>query len=141
MLGLLFCLVPALALLALAADMIWGGGHPPLGAVLVSWAIYPTLTGYLSRAFLRSDDPPPFIMLLGFVEYPFVGFGLGGIIALSKVRTDRLARVGAIAFLSYISAQVATHILLNLQTVNLRLASNASPAVSEAAIDLLRRVW
>ena len=60
----------AFALLVLAADT-WSGGHPPLGAVLVQWAIYPTLTGYLSRAFLGSDYFPSFfIMLLGLMEYP-----------------------------------------------------------------------
>jgi hypothetical protein len=45
-LALFFALPPALALVVLAADMTWGGGHPPLSAVVLSWAIYPTLIGY-----------------------------------------------------------------------------------------------
>ena len=56
-LSLLFGLPAAFALVVLAVDMAWGGGHPPLGAVLALWAIYPTLTAYLSRAFLGSDYP------------------------------------------------------------------------------------
>jgi len=138
-LSLLFGLPPAFALVVLAADMTWGGGgHPPLGAVLVSWAIYPTLTGYLSRAFLGSDFPSYFIMLLGLMEYPLVGFGLGSIIARAKAWTDHRIRVGVIAFLSYMSVQFASHILLNLQIVNLTLVFHTSPAVSEAAVDRIR---
>ena len=137
-LSLLFGLPAVLALVALAVDMTWGGGHPPLSAVLVSWAIYPTLTGYLSRAFLGSDYPSFFIMLLGLMEYPFVGFGLGSIIARAKAWTDRRTRVGVMAFLGYIGVQLAAHILLNLQIVNLKLVSHASPAVSEAAVDRIR---
>jgi hypothetical protein len=138
-LALLFGLPAALALVALVAGMAGDGGHPPLGAVLVLWAIYPTLTGYLSRAFLGSDFPSFFIMLLGLMEYPLVGFGLGSIIARAKAWTDRRTQIGAIAFLGYMSAQLAAHILLNLPVVNLKLVSHASPGVSEAAVDRLRR--
>lgn len=138
-LALLLGLPPALALVALAVDVTWGGGgHPPLGAVLVSWAIYPTLTGYLARVFLGSDFPPVFIMLLGLMEYPLVGFGLGSVIAQAKAWTDRRYRVGVIAFLSYMSVLLTAHVLLNLQSVNLKLLSHANPAVSAAAVDRIR---
>lgn len=119
-LSLLFGLPAAFALVALAVDMAAGGGHPPLSAVLVVWAIHPTLTGYLSRAFLGSDYPSFFIMILGLMEYPLVGFGLGSIIARAKGWTDHRIRVGVIAFVSYVSLQLAAHILLNLQIVNLK---------------------
>ena len=99
-LSLLFALPPAVALVALAADMVWGGGHPPLGAVLVSWALYPTLTGYLSRAFLGSDFPSYFVILVGLLEYPLVGFGLGSIVARMKGWSDHRVRVGITALLA-----------------------------------------
>jgi hypothetical protein len=137
-LALLFCIPPALALIAMAADMAWGGGHPPLGAVLVLWAIYPTLTGYLSRALLGSDFPSYFVMFLALIEYPLMGFALGSILAGSKAGTALRARVGTVVLLGYMSAQLAAHILLNLPAVNLRLVSHANPAVSEAAVDRIR---
>ena len=137
-LALIFCLPPALALIAVAADMTWGGGHPPLGAVLVFWEIYPTLTGYLSRAFLGSDYPSYFLIFLALMEYPLVGFGLGAILARSKAGTDHRARVGIVVLLGYISAQLAAHVLLNLHVVNVQLLSHANPAVSEAAVDRIR---
>jgi hypothetical protein len=118
--------------------MAWGGGHPPLGAVLVFWTLYPTLTGYLSRAFSGSDFPSFFITLLGLMEYPLMGFGLGSIIARAKSWADHRTRVGVIALLTYMSAQLAAHVLLNLQVVNLQLVSHASPAVSNAAVDRIR---
>ena len=137
-LSLLFGLPAAFALVALAVDMAVGGGHPPLSAVLVMWAIHPTLTGYLSRAFLGSDYPSLFIMILGLMEYPLMGFGLGSTIARAKGWTDYRIRVGVIAFVGYVSVQLAAHILLNLQIVNLKLVSHANPAVSEAAVDRIR---
>jgi hypothetical protein len=136
---LLFCLPPVLALIALAVDMTWGGGgHPSLGAFLVFWAIYPTLTGYLSRALLGSDFPSYFVMFLALMEYPLVGFALGSIRARAKSGTARRPRVGTVVLLGYVSAQLGAHILLNVSAVNLRLVSHANPAVSDAAIDRIR---
>jgi hypothetical protein len=59
-LWLLLGLPAALLLAALASDLIWGGGHPSLSAVLLFWASYPTLAGYLSRELLGTDflNPP-----------------------------------------------------------------------------------
>jgi hypothetical protein len=127
---LLFCLPPAVALIGLAADTVWGGGHPPLGAALVLFEIYPTLTGYLSRAFLGSDWPSYFLIVLALMEYPLVGFGLGSIFSRS--------RLGLAVLLVYTSAQLAAHVLLNLHVVNVHLVSHANPAVSEAAVDRIR---
>jgi hypothetical protein len=132
---LLFSLVPAIALVALAADRIWGGGHPPLGAVLAFWALYPTLTGYLSQALLGDSLTSLAIMLLGFMEYPLVGFGLGSVIARSRGWTDRPVRVGVIAFLSYVGIQLTAHALLNTRTINTRLMSSSHPSVSRGAIE------
>ena len=106
--------------------MIWGGGHPPLGAVLVLWEIYPTLTGYLSRVFAGSDFPSYPLIFLALMEYPLVGFGLGSIFSR--------ARVGTVVLLCYVSAQLAAHVLLNTHAVNVQLLSHANPAVSEAAV-------
>ena len=136
--ALLFCLPPALALVALAADMAWGGGHPPLGAMLVLFAIYPTLTRYLSRVFLGSDYPSYVLIFLALMEYPLVGFGLGSIFSRSRAWADHRARVGIVVLLGYISAQLAAHVLLNLHVVNVQLLSHANPAVSEAAVDRIR---
>jgi hypothetical protein len=138
-LALLSGLPPALVLAVLAGDRIWGEGHPPLGAVLASWAIYPTLAGYLSRAFLGSGYPSFSIMLLAFLEYPLVGFGIGSLIARSTGRTVHHARIGIISFLCYVAAQLVAHGMLNLQAVNLHLASRTNPVVSEAAVDRIRR--
>jgi hypothetical protein len=134
-LSLFFSVVPAIALVALAADTIWGGGHPPLGAVLASWALYPTLTGYLSQALLGDSLTSLAIMLLGFMEYPLVGFGLGSVIARSRDWTDRPVRVGLIAFLSYVGVQLTAHALLNTRTINTRLMSSSHPSVSRGAIE------
>lgn len=131
-------LLPALALVVLAADMAWGGGHPPLGAVLVSWALYPTLTGYLSRALIGSTFPSFFIILLGLMEYPMVGFGLGSLIVRARGWTGRRIRVGVMAFVGYLSLQLAAHVLLNVRTVNVHLLTNANPAISGAAVDRIR---
>ena len=116
-LALLFGLLPALVLAVLAGDMLWGDGHPPLGAVLASWAVYPTLTGYLSRGFLGSGYPSFPIMLLAFLEYPLVGFGIGSLVARSTGWTGHHARIGAISLLCYVAAQLAAHIVLNLLAV------------------------
>ena len=136
-LALLFGLPPALVLAMLAGDM-WGEGHPPLGAVLASWAIYPTLTGYLSRAFLGSGYPSFPIVFLALMEYPLVGFGIGSLIARSTRRTGHYARIGVISFLCYMAALLAAHIALNLQAVNLQLVSHPNPVVSEAAVERIR---
>lgn len=83
-LTLVFCVPPAVVLIGLAADRVGGGGHPPLGATLAYLAIYPTLTGYLSRAYLGTDFPSYPVILLALMEYPLVGFALGAIVARLK---------------------------------------------------------
>src|SRR5262245_8330817 len=105
-LAMLFAVVPAVTLVALAGDRVWGGGHPPLGAVLAFWALHPTLTGYLSEALLGDSLTSMPIMLLGLMEYPLVGFGLGSIIARSKGWPDTRARVGMIGLLGYVGLQI-----------------------------------
>ena len=115
-----------------------GGGHPPLSALILSWALYPTLTGYLSRSLLGSFFPSPPLMLLGLMEYPLVGFGLASMVARLRVRITRGVQVGVIALLVYVGAQLGAHFLLNLQSVNLRLLSHANPEIAEAAADRIR---
>lgn len=137
-LALLFALPSAVALLILAVDP--GGGHPPLGAVLVDWTTAPTLSRYLSRALTGSDFPSPVVMLLGLMEWALVGFGLGSIIVRLQgwTATDLRGRLGMVAFVGYLTAQLGAHAALNLQAVNLRLLSR-SPAVSEAAVERIRQ--
>jgi hypothetical protein len=102
----------ALLLIVFLVDLISGGGHPPLSAALVYWALYPTLTGYLSRALLGSDFPSAFLVLFGLMEYPLVGF-------LGRCATRRpFPAQSAIGE----SAPVA----------------NANPAVADAAVDRIR---
>jgi hypothetical protein len=114
-----------------------GGGHPSLAGLLLFWGLYPTLTLYLSRALLGSEFPSPPLMLLGFVEYALVGVGLASLIGNSRGRAAG-SRIGVLALLVYIGAQVAAHVLLNLQPVNVRLLAHASREVSNAAVDRIR---
>ena len=72
------------------------------------------------------------------LEYPLVGFGLGSVVARAKGWTDSRVRVGVVALFSYMSVQLAAHVLLNLRIVNVHLVSSASPSVSLAAVDRLR---
>ncbi len=76
-------------------------------------------------------------MLLGFVEYALVGVGLASLIGKSRGRAAG-SRIGVLALLVYIGAQVAAHLLLNLQPVNVRLLAHASREVSNAAVDRIR---
>jgi hypothetical protein len=126
----------ALLLVVFAVDSISGGGHPSLSALLLFWGLYPTLTLFLSRALLGSEFLSPLLMLLGFLEYPLVGVGLASSIAKSQRRVG--ARTAVVVLLIYISAQFIAHLLLSLQSVNLRLMADANPAVSIAAVDRIR---
>ena len=137
-LALLFGLPPAIAVAMLAAGL-GGSGHPSLGAVLVFWASYPTLAGYLSRAFEGSDFPSMLFLCLGVLEYPLVGFGIGSIVARAKSVRDVRTRAGILAFAGYVVLQLASHVVLNSQSVNLRLMAHSNPAVAEAAVDRIRR--
>ena len=128
----------ALLLAAFVFDSIWGGGHPPLSAVLLIWALYPTLTLYVSRALLGVDFPSPLLMPLGLLEYALVGVGFASLIAKARGRGFPGARVAIVALFVYMSAQFSAHLLLNLQSVNLRLLANANPAVSIAAASRIR---
>jgi hypothetical protein len=131
--------VPAVLLLAVFAfDSIWGGGHPPLSAVLVFWGLHPTLTLYLSRALLGFDFPSTPWMLLGLLEYALVGVGFASLIAKSKGRAIAGARSAIVALFIYMSAQFTAHLLLNLPSVNFWLLANANPAVSIAAASRIR---
>jgi hypothetical protein len=76
-------------------------------------------------------------MLLAFLEYPLVGVGIGSLVARSTRWTGH-ARIGVISFLCYVAAQVAAHVVLNLQAVNLQLVSHGNPVVAEAAVDRIR---
>jgi len=127
----------ALLLVVFAADSIWGGGHPSLSALLLFWGLYPTLTLSLSRALSGSEFPSPLLMLLGFLEYPLVGVGLASLIAKFQGRVAG-TRPAVVVLLLYISAQCTAHLLLNLQSVNVRLMAAANPAVSMAAVDRIR---
>jgi len=136
-LWLLLGLPAALLLVVFAVDSIWGGGHPSLSALLLFWGLYPTLTLTLSRALSGSEFPSLLLMLLGFLEYPLVGVGLASLIAKFQGRVAG-ARTAVVVLLIYISAQFTAHLLLNLQSVNLRLMAAANPAVSMAAVDRIR---
>jgi len=136
-LWLLLGLPAVLLLVVFAFDSIWGGGHPSLSALLLFWGLYPTLTFYLSRALSGSEFPSPLLMVLGFLEYPVVGVGLASLIAKSPGRVAG-ARTAIVVLLIYISAQFTAHLLLNMQSANLRLMADANPAVSMAAVDRIR---
>jgi hypothetical protein len=132
----LFLGLPALFLLVvLALDSIWGGGHPSLSAVVLYWGLYPTLTGYLSRALLGSEFLSP-LLLPGLLEYLLVVVGFASLIAKSQGRA--VPRGMVVAFLLYVSVQFAAHLFFNLQSVNLRLMADTNRAVSNAAVDRIR---
>ena len=135
-LWLFLALLAALLIAVYAFESIAGGGHPSLSGLLLFWTSYPTLTGYLSRALLGHDFPPTLLLLIGLLEYPLVGVGLASLIARFRGRGG--ARVAIVALLIYASAQVAAHVVLNLQSVNLRLMRNENPAVSIAAVHRIR---
>lgn len=137
-LWILSSVLAALLLAVLALDASWGGGHPPLSAVLLFWALYPTLTLYLSRALLGVDFLSPLLMPLGLLEYALVGGGLASLIAKRQGRAIAGARTALVALFIYIGAQFTAHLLLNLQSVNVRLLANANPAVSSAAAGRIR---
>ena len=128
----------ALLLAVIAFDQIWGGGHPSLTAVLLFWAILPTLTGYLSRALLGLDFPPLPIALVSLLEYPFVILGVVSALRRPHVRSARLATIGIVLVVAYVGAHATARIVLNLQSVNLRLVTHPNQAVASAAVDRLR---
>ena len=72
-------------------------------------------------------------MPLGLLEYALVGVGFASLIAKARERVFPGARMALVALFIYMSAQFSAHLLLNLQSVNLRLLANADPAVSIAA--------
>lgn len=125
-------------LVVIAADMMWGGGHPTLSAVLLFWALTPTLTAFLSRALLGVDFPPLAVALLGLIEYPLVVFGLVSALNRARFRSARIATFGVVLLVAYLGAQVAARVVLNLQSVNLQLVAHANAAVASAAVDRLR---
>ena len=126
-----------LLLIVIGADLIWGGGHPSLSAVLLFWALMPTLTTLLSRALLGVDFPPLPLALLGLIEYPVFFFGL--VAVLRRARLDsRTAAFGTAVFVAYLGVQLAARVMLNLDPVNLRLVAHANPGVASAAADRLR---
>jgi len=129
-LALLFALVPVIAAVTLVMGP--GGGHPPLGGVLIAGAASPTLAAYLSRALEGSDFPSPLFIVLGSLEYPLVGYGVGSLVA--RVRSSSRSRLGILLLVAYIAAQLAAHVVLNQQAVNLRLLADANHAVSDAAV-------
>jgi hypothetical protein len=135
-LWLFLALLAALLIAVYTFEAIAGGGHPSLSALLLFWASYPTLTGYLSRALLGHDFPPTVLLFIGLLEYPLVGIGLASLIARFRGRGG--PRAAIVALLIYASAQVAVHFVLNLQSVNLRLIRHESPAVSIAAVHRIR---
>jgi len=135
---LLIGLPVALLLVVLLLESIGGGGHPSLSAVLLYWASYPTLAGYLSRSLLGSDFPSTLLLFLGLMEYPLIAVGVASIIARSQRRVAAGGRVAIVALLLYVSAQGIAHLLLNLQSVNIRLMAHANSGVSMAAVNRLR---
>ena len=80
-LALLFALLPVIGAVTLFLGL--GGGHPSLGGVLVMGAAVPTLAAYLSRALEGSDFPSPLFLVLGALEYPLVGYGVGSLAAFT----------------------------------------------------------
>jgi hypothetical protein len=82
LLALLFALLPVIAAVTLVLGL--GGGHPPLGGVLMVGTAVPTLAAYLSRALEGTDFPSPLFLVLGALEYPLVGYGVGSLVAHVK---------------------------------------------------------
>jgi hypothetical protein len=72
------------------------------------------------------------------LEYALVGVGLASLIATARGRVFPGTRIAIVALFIYMSAQFTAHLLLNLQSVNLRLLANANPAVSIAAASRIR---
>ena len=129
--------VGILALIVIGVDLIWGGGHPSLSAILLVWALAPTLTFLLSVALLGVDFPPLSIALLGLIEYPLFFFGLMSVFRRARFRSARVARFGVAVLVVYVGAHVAARVALNLDIVNLRLLAHANPGVAGAAADRL----
>jgi hypothetical protein len=128
----------SLLLAVFAFESIWGGGHPSLSGMLLVWGLYSTLTLYLARALLGVEFPPPDLMIVGFLEYALVGFGLASLVARLRGKVVARGRTAIVAFLIYMGAQVAAHVLLNLQSVNVRLMADTNPAVSIGAVNRIR---
>jgi len=110
-----------------------------LSAVLVYWALYPTLTGYLSRALLGSDFPSAFLVLLGLMEYPLVGFGLAWLKSRSQAQARHRARLGLIVLLIYAGAQLGAHFLLNQPPVPLITSFYSARNATAGSIRAARR--
>jgi hypothetical protein len=109
-----------------------GGGHPPLGGVLFAGATIPTLSAYLSRALEGTDFPSPPVIVLGFLEYPLVGYGIGSLVARVLSSSGHLR--GILLLVAYIAANLGAHVVLNQQAVNLRLLADPNRGVSNAAV-------
>jgi hypothetical protein len=129
-LALLFALLPLIAWVTLGVGP--GGGHPSLGGVLITGATFPTLAAHLSRALEGSDFPSPLFIVLGSLEYPLVGYGVGSLVA--HVTSSSSSRRGILLLVAYIAAQLGAHVMLNQQAVNLRLLADPNPGVSRAAV-------
>ena len=130
LLALLFALFPVIGAVTLFLGI--GGGHPTLGGFLVVGAAVPTLAAYLSRALEGSDFPSLPFLVLGALEYPLVGYGVGSIVA--HVTSSRNGLRGILLLVAYIAAQIGAHVALNLQAVNLRLLADTNRGVSKAAV-------
>ena len=130
LLALLFSLLPVIAAVTVVLGL--GGGHPPIGGVLMVGTAVPTLAAYLSRALEGTDFPSPLFLVLGALEYPLVGYGIGSLIAYvtSSIRNRR----GILLLVAYIAAQLGAHVALNQQSVNLRLLADPNRGVSRAAV-------
>ena len=130
-LGLLFALLPVIASVTLVLG-IGGGGHPSLGGVFMVGTTVPTLAAYLSRALEGTDFPSPLFLVLGALEYPLVGYGIGSLVAHVKSSSSHLR--GILLLVAYIAAQLGAHVALNQQSVNLRLLADPNRGVSRAAV-------
>ena len=130
LLALLFALLPVIGAVTLGLGL--GGGHPSLGGVLVMGAAVPTLAAYLSRALEGSDFPSLPFLVLGALEYPLVGYGIGSLIA--RITSSSSGLRGILLLVAYIAAQVGAHVVLNRQDVNLRLLADPNRGVSRAAV-------
>jgi hypothetical protein len=126
-----------LALIVIGFDLVWGGGHPPLSAILLVFAVAPTLTVLLSRALVGVDFPSLPIALFALIEYPLFVFGMMAVLRHARFRSARVARFGVAVLIAYLGAQVAARVALSLDTVNLRLLADANPWVARAAADRL----
>ena len=134
LLALLFALLPVIGAVTFGLGL--GGGHPSLGGVLVMGAAVPTLAAYLSRALEGSDFPSLPFLVLGALEYPLVGYGIGSLIA--RITSSSSGLRGILLLVAYIAAQIGAHVVLNRQDVNLRLLADPNRGVSRAAVARLR---